>query len=145
MRGLVAVPLALVLVGFAHAGALPGLPSFTGGYTAWTKLNARPIPPRSADPHSGVKNVFASKRRRGSAFPAGTVVVKEVRQPGRKWVYLVATMRKVAGSDRAHGDWRFVEYTRSGPRARFRVTAQNGVCWSCHAGARSRDWVFTRG
>jgi hypothetical protein len=69
--------------------------------------------------------------------------VKAALSPGRDWIALVAVMRKRAGSDPAHGDWTFVEFTRDSPAGRFRVIARDGVCWSCHAQARASDWVFT--
>jgi DNA-binding transcriptional regulator PaaX len=53
-------------------------------------------------------------------------------------------MRKRAGSDPAHGNWEFVEYTRQGADDRFAVAARDGVCWSCHGDVRDgSDWVFT--
>ena len=56
---------------------------------------------------------------------------------------LVAVMRKIAGSDPAHGDWRFAEYTRGAPGERFGAPLTGAVCWSCHAIASDTDWVFT--
>ena len=52
-------------------------------------------------------------------------------------------MRKVKGADPAHNDWRFVEYTRSSASARFSQIASAAVCWTCHAGAKKTDYVFT--
>jgi hypothetical protein len=82
---------------------LPGLPRFTAGYTEWAKL-ATDIPPRDADPHLGTKDVFASHEREGGLFPPGTVIVKHAQRPGKDFIGLVATMRKVAGADPAHND-----------------------------------------
>ena len=58
---------------------------------------------------------------------------------------LVAIMRKVAGSDPAHGDWEYVEYKRSGAGRDFATDASltGATCWSCHAIAAGTDWVFT--
>ena len=114
-----------------------GLPSYTDGYARWAKLNRAPITAPGA--HNGIKNVYASKRRVGTRFPNGTVVVKTIRRPGRTWIHQVAVMRKVNGS------WRYVEYERPSATARYGVLAQGALCQSCHLQARARDYVFTRG
>jgi hypothetical protein len=64
------------------AAALPGLPQFAQGYTRWTKLNAKPIPPRANDPHRSTKNVYVSKLPNKGRYPVGTVIVKEGRNNG---------------------------------------------------------------
>jgi Cytochrome P460 len=129
--------------------ALPGLPAYTAGYTKWTRLNAKPIPPReSGDAHLGTKQVFASKKRAPSGrFPYGTIVVKEAQRPGKDFIGLIAVMRKERGADPAHNDWRFVEWTREGADERFTLTARDSICWSCHAGAQQTDylWIYTLG
>jgi hypothetical protein len=131
-----ALAAAIVVVAAAQTQA-NGLPSYTNGYLKWTKLNAKPI--RGGSPaHSGVKNVYASKRKVGSKYPNGTVIVKSIVQPGTKYVGQVAVMRK------ANGRWRFVEYSRPGRTARYRVLAQGQLCVSCHMQVKSRDYVFTK-
>ena len=47
-------------------------------------------------------------------------------------------MRKAAAR------WRFVEYQRSGPTARYTVLAQGQLCVDCHVLAKSNDYVFTK-
>lgn len=146
--------LAVALAAVSTAGArpeatpkpLPGLPVYTAGYKSWTKLNARPIPPqRGGDPHRGTKNVYASKLppRGSSRYPVGTVIVKEISRPGTRFIGVVAAMRKVRGVQ-ANNGWQMVEWSRTGPSARFTVLAQGGICFSCHVQVRSRDYVFTR-
>jgi Cytochrome P460 len=120
---------------------LPGLPRFTAGYSEWAKL-ATDIPPRDADPHLGTKDVFASRERKGGLFPPGTVIVKQARRPGKDFIGLVATMRKVEGADPAHNDWVFVEYARESPGERFTELASGEVCWTCHMGAEQADYVW---
>ncbi len=132
--------------------ALPGLPAETAGFMAWERLNRAPIPPDSpqarrvgVDAHRGVKNVYVRVprgQRAAPPFPDGTLVVKAAGEdPSRPT--LVAVMRKVAGADPAHGDWRFAEYTRGAPGDRFGEPLTGAVCWSCHAIAADTDWVFT--
>ena len=124
----------------AAALALPGIPAYAQSYASWHRVNAKPI--RTAGAHPGVKNVYVSKRAQRGRYPNGTIVVKEGRDP-RGFVSLIAVMRRQAGSDPAHGNWKFVEWTRAGARERFREIARDSVCWSCHVGAKKTDWVFT--
>jgi hypothetical protein len=123
---------------------LPGLPRWTAGYPGWRQLNSDPLPPRDADPHLGTKNVFVSRPAHGGAYPVGTVVVKEGFRPGKDFVGLIATMRKLDGANPEHNDWVFVEWTRDATNAPFEELASGGVCSSCHAGVAGQDYVFTR-
>lgn len=134
---------------------LPGLPRDTAGFEEWPRLNAAPIPPDSPqtarvgfDAHRGVKNVYVDQPGAraddpGPPYPDGTVLVKAAGTGGD--LTLVAIMRKIAGSDPAHGDWEFVEYKRSGAGEDFATDASlaDATCWSCHAIATGTDWVFT--
>ena len=127
----------------ATARPLPGLPAYTAGYRSWWRLNARPIGPRNSDPHLGTKNVYASKLpRTGTRFPPGAVIVKEASRPGKRFVGLIAVMRKIRGSNPQHNDWRMIEWTRASPRARFSKLAEGQICTSCHMTARRKDYVF---
>lgn len=135
------VALASSVVVVASAQTLKnGLPAYTKGYQKWPKLNRKPF--RSTGPlssaHTGLKNVYASKRKKGKRFPNGTVIVKTIVKPGTKFVGQFAVMRKVRGR------WRYIEWERSGPRARYRVLAKGQLCQSCHMAARANDYVFTR-
>ncbi len=134
------------------AAALPGLPLDVAGYTKWLKLNAEPIPPvAGGDPHNGTKNVYVNQTREKLTangeqqfpYPEGSIVVKEASRPNKSYVGLIAIMRKVAGTDPAHNDWEFIEYTRNAPDADFRVIASGGICWGCHARVKESDYVFT--
>ena len=119
-----------------------GLPLYVNGYAKWPRLNARPIVGGSTA-HGGVKQVYASKRKRGARFPVGTIVVKTARPAGAKWLSLVATMRRIQGS--RNGGWRWEEFTRSSPSQRFtRVAFPESSCAACHMQARATDYVFTR-
>jgi Cytochrome P460 len=116
-----------------------GLPSYTNGYAKWPRINKKPFtstgPLSSA--HSGVKNVYASKRKVGKKYPNGTVIVKTIRGAGDKGLPdQVAVMRKLDGR------WRFVEYELSG--SRYTILAQGQLCQNCHAMVRANDFVFTK-
>ena len=145
LLGLVA---AVGLLVAATSGAAPsertanGLPAYIGGYATWPKLNAAPIRGGSAA-HQGTKNVHASKRKVGRRYPPGTIVVKAATPPGKRWLSLVATMRRVKAS--ANGGWRWEEFTRSSASARFtKVGFPESGCAACHAQAKANDYVFTR-
>jgi Cytochrome P460 len=137
--GVAALASAVAVVAMASTTA-NGLPAYTDGYANWPRLNKKPFtttgPLSSA--HSGVKNVYASKRKVGTRFPNGTVIVKTIVKPGTKYVGQFAVMRKVAGR------WRFIEYERSSPTARYTLLAQGQLCTSCHVMARANDYVFTK-
>jgi len=134
----VAFAFAAVVVASARTSA-NGLPSYTDGWEKWPKLNRKPFttcgPPCA---HSGVKNVYASKRKVGSKYPNGTVIVKTIVRRGTSYVGQFAVMRKLDGR------WRFVEYERSSPSARYSVLARGQLCTSCHVMAKRTDYVFTQ-
>lgn len=136
---------ALALAGYALAAGLPGIPKIYQPYKSWTKVNAKPIPNKGG-PHPGVKNVYSSRRKAGAKYPYGTLIVKEglTTSGGKRFVSLIAAMRKVRGTDPRHGDWKFTEWTRSSPKARFSLLAKDATCWSCHALAKRNDWVYTK-
>lgn len=132
--------------------ALPGLPEDVAGYEKWLKLNAEPIPlTEGFDPHKGTKNVYVNQKRETIApdgeqqfpYPDGSIVVKEAYPTNQDYIWLIAIMRKKAGTDPDHNDWKFVEYTRSGPDAEFKLAFQDGTCWGCHARVEDMDYVFT--
>jgi hypothetical protein len=136
---IVALAASAVVVAVASTTA-NGLPAHTNGYQKWPKLNRKPF--RSTGPlssaHTGLKNVYASKRRVGKRFPNGTVIVKTIVKPGTTYVGQFAVMRKLDGR------WRYIEYERSSATARYTVLAQGALCQSCHVQARSSDYVFTK-
>ncbi len=75
-------------------------------------------------------------------YPDGAVVLKAGSQGGDD-AAIIAVMRKVAGVDPAHGDWEYIEWSRSSADSEYTVLARDEVCWTCHAGAEQTDWVFT--
>ena len=139
---------ALVLTALTVAGSASarvdanGLPAYVDGYAKWTKLNVKPIHGGSAA-HQGVKNVYASKRKVNRRYPVGTIVVKTATPPGKRWLSLVATMRRSAGT--TNGGWRWEEFTRTSSTARFtKVGFPASGCAACHMQAKANDYVFTR-
>ena len=119
-----------------------GIPAYVNGYAKWPRLNRVPIRDGSSA-HQGTKNVYASKRKTGAHYPVGTIIVKTGMPPGKKWLSLIAAMRKVKAT--ANGGWRWEEFTRSSPTARFtKVGFPESGCAACHAQAKSNDYVVTR-
>ena len=132
----IAIAASAVVVVAAAKTEANGLPAYTNGYSKWPKLNRKPVTGGSPA-HSGVKNVYASKKKAGTKYPNGTVIVKAIQPSGRKGMpYQVAVMRKL------NGQWRYVEYVLSG--SRYSVLAQGRLCVSCHMQAKKNDYVFTR-
>jgi hypothetical protein len=132
----IALAASAVVVAVASTSA-NGLPRYTNGYQSWPKLNKKPIKGGSTA-HTGVKNVYANKKRVGSKFPNGTVVVKSIVKPGDK----PSTPTQVAVMRKLNGKWQYVEYELSG--SRYGVLAQGALCQSCHAQAKATDYVFTK-
>ena len=135
----VAFAFAAVVVASARTSA-NGLPSYTDGWQKWPRINKKPFRDKGplSSAHTGLKNVYASKRKVRSKYPNGTVIVKTIVKPGTKYVGQFAVMRKVSGR------WQFVEYERSSPRARYTVLARGQLCASCHVMAKRTDYVFTQ-
>jgi hypothetical protein len=124
---------------------LPGIPSYVRGYKRWQKLNRKPV--RGGSPaHGGTKNVYVSKPLRPGQkrYPVGTIIVKEAVNPGERFVRLIAVSRKIKGFNSRHNDWQMIEWTRDSASARFSEVARGQICYSCHVGARSRDYVWTK-
>lgn len=136
----VALASALVVVVASARTTANGLPAYTDGWQKWPKINRKAF--RSTGPlssaHTGLKNVYASKRKVRSKYPNGTVIVKTIVKPGTRFVGQFAVMRKVKGR------WQFVEYERPSAGARYTVLARGQLCMSCHVMARANDYVFTK-
>jgi Cytochrome P460 len=123
----------------------PGVPAYIAGYKRWQKLNRKPV--RGGSPaHAGTKNVYVSKPLRPGQkrYPAGTIIVKEAVNPGQSFVHLIAVSRKIRGFNPRHNDWQMIEWSRDSGSARFTEVARGQICYSCHVGARSRDYVWTK-
>ena len=78
----IATVASLAVVALASSSA-DGLPSYMNGYAKWPRINRKPFT-RCGPPcaHSGLKNVYASKRKVGARYPNGAVIVKTVAQRG---------------------------------------------------------------
>lgn len=128
----------------AARAPLPGVPAYLAGYKRWPKHNRRPIPERASAPHGGPKNIYVNKPLRPGQkrYAVGTIIVKEAVDPAGKFPNVIAMMRKIKGFNRQHNDWQFIEWSRNSAGERFSELARGQVCYSCHVGARSRDYVW---
>ncbi len=136
-------------------GNFAGIPEETRDYYSWLKINATPIPPAANAPHTpsnGNKNIFVNQAReilvksgqQVFPYPDKSIIVKEALNKEKNYVELIAIMKKIAGKDPQHNDWEFTEYTRNSPNDAFRLSAKDGICWSCHVGAKETDYVFEK-
>jgi hypothetical protein len=123
----------------------PGVPAYIAGYKRWKKLNRAPVR-RGSPAHGGTKNVYVSKPLRPGQkrYAVGTIIVKEAVNPGESFVHLIAVSRKIKGFNPRHNDWQMIEWTRDSASGRFSEVARGQICYSCHVGARSRDYVWTK-
>ncbi len=121
------------------------LPDEVSDYkTRCTRLNAQPIARSDADPHKGVKNVYACNisvallQDNQRPFPEGTMIVKESTREGDSFAWLIATAQKQKGT------WQWNEYTRNFADEDFRhIISGESVCTGCHIKAKAADWIFT--
>ena len=93
-----------------------GIPAYVDGYREVAAAQPRPDPRRLVRA-PGNQERLREQAQDGRRYPVGTIVVKTAMQPGKKWLSLVATMRKVKGT--TNGGWRWEEFTRSSSTARF--------------------------
>jgi hypothetical protein len=73
-------------------------------------------------------------------FPTGTVIVKEKLKHGNSLNGMGGMVKRAPGFDPANGDWEYFYAGQSGGFASGRLSN----CISCHAQAKSKDYVFSR-
>ena len=140
MRGLLLA--ALVLGGLTGAAGLADLPADSRGFARWTLVADKGLP--TGGPHAGPsKVVFANEPAARvwagkAALPDGSLVVKTTGPLAAPT--LVAIMRKTRAG------WFYEEYlpAGSGYRLAFGGPGRQAQCSACHAGAKARDYLFTR-
>jgi len=122
-------------------------------YTSWAKLNDAPI---FLESEKTARNLYvnstalANAGGDGSAFPIGSVLVKEERfleanPQGRLKVgdvYRVSVMFKVGRGETS--GWAFKAFDPQTRKEFPRDRVDPDGCYFCHADASARDYVFTR-
>ena len=123
----------------AHkAWANVGLPGPVGSGTAHGMMGARTV---------YVNDIGVMANKEGAAYPAGTVIVKEVMDDANAFVMTVATMMKTADPMYAdHNGWMYLQFQRPSADGDYAPAGGGSLegstaCHGCHAKA-ANDSVF---
>ena len=135
-------------------------------YMSWAKVEL-PAPGARADATApaetgeahgkGTRAVYINEAAVGAlkdatmtAFPVGSVLVKEIMDDTNTFVWRQAFMQKTDDAQYTeHGGWMYAQYQRESATAEFMLQAGDGTeagsagCDGCHAGA-STDSVFVK-
>lgn len=112
--------------------------------------NGDTLPGISPSPHGSFRLRFNSTAQTvldsvnelpvGSAFPTGSILVKEVIKNGT--LDLLVVMKKNPSGTDAAGGWQWAEYNPDGS-AFYSVGKQGDACLSCHQSSPNRDLTKT--
>jgi hypothetical protein len=112
--------------------------------------NGNTLSPASASPHGTFKLRFNQiawtslddngELPKGSSFPDGAVIVKEVYNGNNLGVY--AVMKKARSERKAGERWLWAEYTPDG-NVLFSIEQRGNGCISCHSDGSHRDLLRT--
>ena len=126
---------------FMQATALEGFQYYREGNV---------FPPAAPSPHSSFRLKFNEiawealdedgELPAGTAFPEGSLIVKEVVQSGIVGLY--AVMKKRSADANAAEGWLWAEYKPEGGLG-YSIQKQGIGCTSCHGGKPHRDFVRT--
>ena len=133
-----------------------GLPAYISMYTSWATHVTYPEPVGTGGVHgAGARTVYindvgamALEDENMTAYPAGTLIVKEIMDDANMFVQKVATMMKTDDPMYAgHNGWTYKKYARPDANAGYMQVKGDGLpdaaagCHGCHAQAE-RDSVF---
>ena len=132
---------------------MAGLPTYISMYTLWTTNVTYPSPVGTGGVHGeGARTVYindvgamALEDENMTAYPAGTIIVKEIMDDGNTFIQKVATMQKT--DDSRHNGWTYKKYARPDKNSDYVQVKGDGLpdaaegCHGCHAAA-DRDSVF---
>lgn len=127
-------------------------PAFISMYTSWKSVSY-PGPTGTGGVHGeGARTVYindvgatALQDENMTAYPAGTVIVKEIMDDANTFVQKVAAMMKT--DDSRHNGWTYRKYARPDEKAGYTQVRGDGLpdaaegCHACHAAA-PMDSVF---
>ena len=130
-----------------------GLPMYIAMYTSWTTNVTYPGPVGTGGVHGeGARTVYlndvgamALEDENLTAYPAGTIIVKEIMDNANTFVEKVATMKKT--DDSRHNGWTYKKYGRPDENTDYMQVKGDGLedaavgCHGCHAKADT-DSVF---
>ena len=132
---------------------LMGLPMYISMYTSWTTNVTYPGPVGTGGAHGeGARTVYindvgamALVDENLTAYPAGTIIVKEIMDDANTFVQKVATMKKT--DDARHNGWTYKKYARPDKNSDYAQVRGDGLpdaaegCHACHTAA-PMDGVF---
>ena len=132
---------------------MAGLPMYISMYTSWVPKVSYPGPTGTGGVHGeGARTVYindvgamALEDEDMTAYPTGTIIVKEIMDDANTFVQKVATMMKT--DDSRHNGWTYKKYGRPDENADYMQVKGDGLpdaaegCHACHAAA-PMDSVF---
>ncbi len=124
-----------------------GLPTYISMYTSWQTNVTYPEPVGTGGVHGeGARTVYindvgtmALEDENMTAYPAGTIIVKEIMDDANTFIQKVATMKKT--DDSRHNGWTYKKYARPDENADYMQVRGDGLedaavgCHGCHAAA----------
>ena len=130
-----------------------GLPMYISMYTSWLPKVSYPGPTGTGGVHGeGARTVYindvgamALEDENMTAYPAGTIIVKEIMDDVNTFVQKVATMMKT--DDSRHNGWTYKKYARPDENTDYMQVKGDGLpdaaegCHACHTAA-PMDSVF---
>ena len=126
---------------------MTGLPMYISMYTTWATNVTYPEPVGTGDVHGeGARTVYindvgamALEDENLTAYPAGTIIVKEIMDDANTFIQKVATMKKT--DDSRHNGWTYKKYARADESTDYMQVRGDGLpdaaqgCHACHAAA----------
>ena len=124
-----------------------GLPMYISMYTAWLPKVTYPEATETGLAHGeGARTIYindvgamALEDENLTAYPAGTIIVKEIMDDANTFIQKVATMKKT--DDSRHNGWTYKKYARPDENSDYTQVKGDGLpdaaegCHACHTGA----------
>ena len=126
---------------------LMGLPMYISMYTSWLPKVTYPEATETGLAHGeGARTIYindvgamALEDEDLAAYPAGTIIVKEIMDDANTFIQKVATMKKT--DDSRHNGWTYKKYARPDENSDYTQVKGDGLpdaaegCHACHTGA----------
>ena len=124
-----------------------GLPMYISMYTSWLPKVTYPEATETGLAHGeGARTIYindvgamALEDENLTAYPAGTIIVKEIMDDANTFIQKVATMKKT--DDSRHNGWTYKKYARPDENSDYTQVKGDGLpdaaegCHACHTGA----------
>ena len=126
---------------------MAGLPTYIAMYTSWLPKVTYPEATETGLAHGeGARTIYindvgamALEDENLTAYPAGTIIVKEIMDDANTFIQKVATMKKT--DDSRHNGWTYKKYARPDENSDYTQVKGDGLpdaaegCHACHTGA----------